>query len=174
MEIIDNKTQEELKKSSSLKKWTSEDLAENFKSERARLRKGLGELFANECYKNMFSRNPRSTKSTELDYFFDPTLKELELDDEINIDDWAHFIKEKFLSSYKYPNWTLHKLNLKLTDDEVVDIVNKFVDDLCKSRDERIAEGSWSEYIKHKWLLYWAEKKWNKEAQYRLDDMELE
>ena len=174
MEIIDNKTQEELKKDSSLKKWTLENLAENLKSERARLRKGLGELFANECYKYMFSRNFDPIEPTELDYFFDPTLKELNLSDGEIIDDWAPFIKEKFLNSYKYSNWKLHKLNLKLTDDEVVDIVNKFVDNLCKSRDERIAEGSWSEYIKHKWLLYWAEKKWNKEAQDRLDDIELE
>ena len=174
METIDNKTNEELTKSSSLKKWTSENLAENLKSERARLRKGLGELFANECYRYMFSRDFGPIEPTELDYFFDPTLKKYYWDNGKNIDDRASFLEEKFLNSYKYPNWILHKLNLKLTEDEVVDIVNKFAEDLCKSRDERSAEGSWNEYIRHKWILYWAEKKWNKEAQYRLDEIELE
>ena len=175
MEIIDNKTHEEPKKSSSLKKWTSENLAENFKSERARLRKGLGDRFANECYKNMFSRDFFSpVEFTELDYFLNPEFKELFWEEGKDIDDWTSFITGKMLNSYKYPNWMLHKLNIKLTEDEVVDIVNKFVEDLCKSRDERIAEGSWKEYIKHKWTLYWAEKKWNKEAQNRLDEMELE
>ena len=174
METIDKKTYEEPKKSSSLKEWTTENLAEVFKSERARLQKGLRDLFANECYKSMFSRDFGPFEFTELDYFFDPELKEFFWEDEKNIDDWAPFIAGKFLNSYKYPNWKLHKLKLKLTEDEVVDIINQFAENLCKSRDQKIAEGSRNKYVKYRWLLYWAEKKWNTEAQHRLDAMELE
>lgn len=178
METIDKKTLEESKKSSSLKEWTSENLAETFKSERVKLQKCLGEMFANECYRHVYSNAWGFLNTNDLTWFFDPKyyeyMDELEIIEENIkiIDNRAPVLTEKFLKSYKNHNWKIHRLKLKLAEEDMEDIIKKFVDKLCQSRDQKIAEGTWNDYIKYKWALYWAEKKWNIAAEEYIREIE--
>ena len=172
METHDKKFEEGQNRSSQLQKSTSEDLVDILKSERSRLRKALGEMFWNECYRYIYWYKRWLVKN-QLDCFFNPYFAKILQDENIiNVDDWRPVLTKKFLNSYKHPNWKLHKLKLNLTEEQVIEVIEKYVNELCKSRDQRMSEGSWAKYIRYKWTLYWSEKKWDKESEKLLDEIE--
>ena len=151
MEKIDKKIWWKIKKSSSLEKWISENLAVNInaeskKSESTRLYNTINDFFASECYKMCYEYGKSNNN-----YHYWETYNENEL-------------AEYVLSLYKKFQSNVRKSKFNLTDDEANGTINRFVKRFCKTRAQKMEDNTRWEYITFQWERYWAEKKWNKDA----------
>ena len=128
METPKKAPKEKVKKSNSMKADTSTSLVENLteevKLERSRLLSAIGEFYSRVCF--------------NAKYGFNYSVSEEAFNMLNHID--AEWLENKLRWSYK--RWTIKKLKLKLSEDQVKDVIKKSAARFCRIRDERMEDWS--------------------------------